>query len=128
MSLQLLNILDTPPTFFNILLFNILVKFTLSFFASLFALRSPKPQQHMASFDIDPRTGFFPPKPLPTLSGLFAIWEDALNDARDNLSLGEDDSDQAVAKRPFGEHWRTRIAEVCFFWHCFCSPILNSFF
>ena len=121
MPIHLLNILETPPTFFNILL-----RLALSLFASLLAYLYPKHNPSVASFDIDPRTGFFPPKPLPFLGGLFAIWEAALNSARDNLSLGEDDSDHAVAKRPFGQLWRTRIDQVMLFCSAFFfNPILN---
>jgi indoleamine 2,3-dioxygenase len=113
MAMEVVNILETPPTFFNLV-----VRFALSLFASLLAFHYPKPVQEKctsASFDIDPRSGFFPPKPLPKLHGLYAIWEAALDDARGNLSLGEDDSDDAVAKRPFGQQWRAAIAAVRFF-------------
>lgn len=125
-SMEVVNILETPPTFFNLIL-----KFALSLLASLLAFHYPKPVQDRrssVSFDIDPQHGFFPPKPLPRLCGPYAVWENALDAARGKLSLGEDDSDEAVAKRLFGRQWRTAIASVSFlflFLFFFSEPDLS---
>ncbi|KAH6918436.1 Indoleamine 2,3-dioxygenase [Coprinopsis sp. MPI-PUGE-AT-0042] len=61
------------------------------------------------SYDIDQQTGFFPSQPLPYLPTPFAHWEQALRDANGNISLGEDDSEEALDKRPYGSTWRARI-------------------
>jgi indoleamine 2,3-dioxygenase len=63
-------------------------------------------------FGIDVDTGFFPRKPLPRLTGKFGIWETALAKANGNLSLGEDQSEEAVKKRSVGESWRSDIRMV----------------
>lgn len=63
-------------------------------------------------FDVDHDTGFFPPEPLPTLPEVFSRWEDALIEAQEILSLGEDESDEAKAKRADGERWRANIRSV----------------
>jgi indoleamine 2,3-dioxygenase len=65
-----------------------------------------------ANFGIDADTGFFPRKPLPRLTGKFDIWEAALAKANGNLSLGEDQSEEAVKKRSVGESWRSDIRLV----------------
>ncbi|KAI0345301.1 Indoleamine 2,3-dioxygenase [Trametopsis cervina] len=68
-------------------------------------------EQHFCpkDFDVDHNTGFFPPEPLPRLPRAFSMWEDALAEAQHVLSLGEDESDEAKAKRPAGEQWRAKI-------------------
>jgi len=66
----------------------------------------------MENYDVDYTNGFFPPEPLPRLSGQFELWEDALDDAEGNLSLGEDTRANAKAKRPYGENWRERVRNV----------------
>ena len=124
--MEVVNILETPPTFFNLI-----IKFAVSFFASLLAFHYPKPVQEKlssSSFDIDPRTGFFPPRPLPRLCGTYAIWESALDAARGNLSLGEDNSEDALAKQSFGHQWRTAIAAVSLFSFFFLSFLRVSQF
>ncbi|KAJ7161514.1 Indoleamine 2,3-dioxygenase [Mycena crocata] len=60
-------------------------------------------------FDVDVNTGFFPRQPLPRLPPAFHVWEVALSEAADKLSLGEDESEAAVAKRATGEHWRSQV-------------------
>ncbi|GJE87124.1 indoleamine 2,3-dioxygenase [Phanerochaete sordida] len=60
-------------------------------------------------FDVDPNTGFFPPQPLPRLSGPFDIWERALVDAQEALSLGDDESPDGLYRRPTGERWRAAV-------------------
>ncbi|KAI0273471.1 Indoleamine 2,3-dioxygenase [Gloeopeniophorella convolvens] len=64
---------------------------------------------NMEDYDVDYATGFFPQEPLPRLSGHFELWENALDDAEGNLSLGEDTRDSAKARRPYGETWRERV-------------------
>lgn len=68
--------------------------------------RSPK------DFDVDYDTGFLPSAPLPRLGGKYSIWEEALASASENLSLGEDDAEEAASKRSSGEHWRAQIKSV----------------
>jgi indoleamine 2,3-dioxygenase len=63
-------------------------------------------------FDVDVNTGFFPRQPLPHLPAAFAVWETALAEAGEMLSLGEDDSAAAVAKRVTGELWRSQVLSV----------------
>jgi indoleamine 2,3-dioxygenase len=63
----------------------------------------------LENYDVDYATGFFPPEPLPRLSGQFELWERALDDAEGNVSLGEDTRESAKAKRPYGESWRERV-------------------
>ena len=69
----------------------------------------PKPNE---DFQISRETGFLPPKPLERLPPAFELWERALADANDTLSLGEDDSEEAVSKREASEQWRQRLREV----------------
>ncbi|KAF9527022.1 Indoleamine 2,3-dioxygenase [Crepidotus variabilis] len=105
--MELVHILETPPTFLNLF-----VKLALSLFASILKFHYPKPIQQKrsyTSFDVDSRSGFFPYKPLPKLTGQFLVWEAALDAARGQVSLGEDESDEAIAKRPYGEQWRANI-------------------
>lgn len=66
-------------------------------------------------FDVDSQTGFFPPQPLPALPEPFARWEQALADAQGALSLGDDESPEALAKRQAGERWRARVKSVSTF-------------
>ncbi|KAJ6531239.1 Indoleamine 2,3-dioxygenase-domain-containing protein [Mycena capillaripes] len=60
-------------------------------------------------FDVDINTGFFPRQPLPRLRGAFAVWEVALTEAGEKLSLGEDESEEALSKRAAGELWRSQV-------------------
>jgi len=108
--MDVVNVLQTPPIFFRLF-----VKLALSLFNSTINLSHSKlvlSRPTPSSFDIDARTGFFPPRPLPRLPPGYAIWEAALRDANGNLSLGEDESEDALEKRPFGDQWRTDIASV----------------
>lgn len=108
--MDIVNVLPNPPLFFRLFL-----KLALSLLNSIlntnycYVVPDKRPP---TAFDVHPRTGFFPPQPLPKLPHQFAIWEDALRDASGNLSLGEDNSEDAVAKRPFGEKWRSNILVV----------------
>ncbi|KAL6301590.1 Indoleamine 2,3-dioxygenase [Sparassis latifolia] len=72
---------------------------------------------HPKDLDVDPNTGFFPPKPLPRLPQKFELWERALVDARRVLTLAEDHREESIAKRPEGELWRGTIRS----W-----PVLNT--
>ncbi|TFY76587.1 hypothetical protein EWM64_g7425 [Hericium alpestre] len=63
----------------------------------------------MEEYDIDAATGFFPAEPLPPLTGQFGFWENALEDAKRDLSLGTDEREKAKANRAKGEVWRARI-------------------
>lgn len=66
-------------------------------------------------FEIYTQTGFVPRSPLQRLSGSFDFWERALERAHLDISLGEDDTDAAVAKRASSEKWRENIRKVmCF--------------
>ena len=66
-----------------------------------------------AEFDIDRNTGCLPAIPLRRLPDSFEFWERALAEAPDVLSLGDDISEDAIAKRESSELWRQRIREVC---------------
>ncbi|KAH9483962.1 Indoleamine 2,3-dioxygenase 1 [Psilocybe cubensis] len=105
--MDVVNVLQTPPIFFRLF-----IKLALSLFSSTFNLnyKAIPERRQQSSYDIDPRTGFFPPKPLQRLPSGYSIWEDALRAANGNLSLGEDDSEEALSKRAFGERWRSNIA------------------
>lgn len=59
---------------------------------------------------INAGTGFFPPRPLPRLPAAFEIWETALNEATQSLTLGDNDWDASKTKA--GEQWRKKIASV----------------
>ncbi|KAI0256544.1 Indoleamine 2,3-dioxygenase [Lactifluus subvellereus] len=63
----------------------------------------------LEDYNVDYATGFFPPEPLPRLTGQFEIWEDALDDAEGKLSLGDDTRESAKVKRPYGDAWRERV-------------------
>ncbi|KAI0032816.1 Indoleamine 2,3-dioxygenase [Vararia minispora EC-137] len=72
----------------------------------------PRAMLPMDQYDIDPTTGFFPPRPLPRLTGRFGVWECALDEAVEKLSLGEDTRAEAKAKRMSGETWRAQIRSM----------------
>ncbi|TDL24922.1 Indoleamine 2,3-dioxygenase [Rickenella mellea] len=93
-----------------------LLHFALSAFNSSFALlKSAAPgRYHMlpnSSFCIDNETGFIPRMPPARLPSMFQFWERSLSEAATALSLGEDSSDEAEAKRHSSERWRQRIRE-----------------
>src|ERR1700733_6251585 len=105
--MDVVNVLPNPPLFFRLFL-----RLALSLLNSTLNTKysySIKDKRPPTAFDLHPRTGFFPPQPLPKLPLQFAIWEDALRDANGNLGLGEDGSEDAIAKRPFGQKWRSNI-------------------
>ncbi|GJJ12349.1 hypothetical protein Clacol_006590 [Clathrus columnatus] len=65
---------------------------------------------YLNDFDIDPTTGFMPNKPLPNrLPKLFKPWEEALASAPFLLSLGDDNDDEALAKRESSRLWRLKL-------------------
>ncbi|TFK42452.1 Indoleamine 2,3-dioxygenase [Crucibulum laeve] len=104
--MDIINVLPSPPQFFHLFF-----RLSLSMFHSTINAnyRRTITERSPAAFDVDPQTGFFPRQPLPRLPQTFEIWEKALREANENLSLGEDESEEAIAKRPFGEHWRTSV-------------------
>ncbi|KAH9832924.1 Indoleamine 2,3-dioxygenase [Rhodofomes roseus] len=62
-----------------------------------------------SDFDVDPKSGFFPPAPLPRLPAEFCIWETALATAPGVLALGKDRSEEALSRRSDGAWWRSTI-------------------
>jgi len=61
-------------------------------------------------YDMDPDTGFLPNSPpLERLPPDFDLWELALASAGDELSLGEDDSPNAMARRESSRRWRSQL-------------------
>ena len=81
------------------------------------ALTQDRPMRQL-DFDIDPNTGFFPSKPLPRLPHRFSVWEHAMTDAQGKVSLADDNSQQALAKREAGERWRESVRSVSAFSVC----------
>lgn len=67
-------------------------------------------------FDVDLTSGFLPKEPpLTRLPPAFDLWEDALdvvNRPNGVLSLGEDMSNEALAKRESSRKWRENIASA----------------
>lgn len=69
-----------------------------------------KPYNHDRYLDAE--TGAFPSKPLPHLPQPFYVFEEILalvNGPLPALSLGEDKSEEAISRRPFGEKWRAKV-------------------
>ncbi|KAF9052831.1 Indoleamine 2,3-dioxygenase [Panaeolus papilionaceus] len=106
--MDFVGVLTSPPTFLSLFL-----KLAHSLInPSYLPFSQCKPlsdRPSLASFDVHLSTGFFPQRPLPRLTNEFSRWERALANASSNLSLGEDESEEALTKRPFGEAWRTEI-------------------
>lgn len=107
--MDVFSLLPSPPLFFSHFF-----RLAFSVFQSKVQLRKYLLSQRRSpnAYDISPHTGFFPPEPLPKLPSAFEIWEVALRDANGNLSLGEDESEEALEKRPYGDAWRKRIDAV----------------
>jgi len=82
-------------------------------FAALERAIWPHRERFPPSLDVDPQTGFFPSRPLPSLPEDFSIWEDAVVEAQEVLCLSEMTNAEAMAKRPQGERWRADLAS-CF--------------
>lgn len=105
-----ISLLPSPPH-----LFRLFFRLALSLFTSTMnanCRRALVERRSQIEFDIDAETGFFPRRPLPRLPEPFKIWEQALTEANGNLSLGEDEGEEAISKRPFGEAWRASIRTV----------------
>lgn len=79
------------------------------------------------SFDVHPLTGFFPAVPLPRLSKNFEHWEVALDAARECVTLGIDNSPEAMERKAKGEVWRESIRHVCHFKNMFQRQVLIEF-
>lgn len=81
------------------------------------ASTSRQPRFAPEDYDVDLTSGFLPKEPpLTRLPPAFDLWEDALdavNRPNGVLSLGEDMSDEALAKRDSSRKWRENIASVC---------------
>ncbi|KAF7322372.1 hypothetical protein HMN09_00015100 [Mycena chlorophos] len=76
----------------------------------LSATRKSVDKRRAADFDVDVwESGFFPRQPLARLPRAYAAWERALDSAATELSLWEDESDEAAAKRVSGEAWRQQV-------------------
>ncbi|PPQ98803.1 hypothetical protein CVT24_003357 [Panaeolus cyanescens] len=120
-SMDFVGVLSSPPTFLSLCLklaHSLINSSYLPFSQRKAIADRPTP----ASFDVHLTTGFFPQQPLPRLTGRFARWEQALLQANNNLSLGEDESEEALSKRPFGEAWRSEIAS----WPALDTATLHS--
>lgn len=81
-----------------------------------------RPRQ-LEEFDMHPCTGFLPSTPpLERLPPDFDLWELALASASDALSLGEEDSPNAIARRDSSRCWRSQLRNVCLniFFGCGC--------
>lgn len=107
MDMSIINHLPSPSEIFRL---------TLSLLNSTLIAsnrRVPDGGRHsLTKFDVDPESGFFPPHQLPRLPEEFDIWEIALTEAQDTLSLGEDGSEMAMERRAAGEVWRANIRSV----------------
>ena len=67
-----------------------------------------------AQFDVDHRTGFAPNTTagITRLPPAYDFWEDHLASANSSLSLGQDTSTAALARRPSGARWRSDFLSV----------------
>lgn len=108
--MDVINILPSPPHFFR--LFFRLATSLLHSTLSTSRRRSLEQRILQTDFDINSDSGFFPPQRLKRLQDAFDIWEDALAEASDKLTLGDDDRDEAIVKRPLGEAWRAAVKGV----------------
>jgi hypothetical protein len=71
----------------------------------------------LTDFDVDVSTGFLPARPLPRLRGAHALWEDALEEAKQVLRLAREGEPGDLAMAPSAEQdaghaWRAKIREV----------------
>lgn len=104
--MNVIDLLPSPQQYFSLAV--TLLQSTVDNYA-----RKPVPRRRApVDFDVDVNTGFFPRSPLPHLSGAFEVWETALRDAGEKLSLGEDDSEAALSMRGTGELWRSQVLSV----------------
>ncbi|KAF7311355.1 hypothetical protein MKEN_01037400 [Mycena kentingensis (nom. inval.)] len=98
--MNVIDLLPSPHTYFALA-----VDFVSDWHKA--ARRSDKPRRAAVDFDVDVHTsGFFPRQPLPRLSNEFSVWERALSDAPDQLSLWDD---ATPAQRASGEVWRSQV-------------------
>ncbi|KAL0946803.1 hypothetical protein HGRIS_012974 [Hohenbuehelia grisea] len=100
--MEFISVLPSPQEF---------IKFSVSLLRStLFVPRQQASNRvFLSDFDVDGESGFFPRHPLPQLPKPFNLWEAALEEAVGGLSLGEDVSEEAIAKRAFGKTWRNNV-------------------
>jgi indoleamine 2,3-dioxygenase len=101
--MDIINLLPSPPQVFRL---------ALSLLNSTVNRRTADEHSSPINFDVDVASGFFPRHPLPRLSNTFEIWEKALAQATETLSLGEDESESALEKRLNGEVWRNNVKSV----------------
>lgn len=107
---MVLQLILSPPHAVGTL-FDVVLSLYNSYFQSAPRLSSPDRRSPL-DFDVDPQTGFFPPTPLPQLPLSFDLWENGLSSAAGHLCLGNDDSEEALSKREFGQMWRDDVSSV----------------
>jgi hypothetical protein len=75
------------------------------------------PAFKFAQFDVDHRTGFAPngTNESTRLPPAYDLWEHHLASANSTLSLGQDTSSAALARRPSGARWRKDFLSVSLF-------------
>ena len=83
--------------------------------ANVFGLGVTRGNPQQKDFELDPDTGFMLPHPLPKLPSGFQLWEYALAQARESVSLGLDESDSTVSKREASRKWREEVSSVSTF-------------
>ncbi|KAL1746274.1 Indoleamine 2,3-dioxygenase [Schizophyllum fasciatum] len=83
-----------------------------AFLAVLSCYRRNLVPRPLSDFDVSESTGFMPPRPLPKLQGRYGLWEAALRDAADSVSLGSDEAEEATQKRESGSTWRKAIERL----------------
>ncbi|KAJ7172059.1 Indoleamine 2,3-dioxygenase [Mycena filopes] len=101
--MNVIDLLPSPHQYFSLAV--CLLQSTVAEYRKPVERQRPSP----IDYDVDVHTGFFPRQPLPRLTGPYAVWELALEEAGEKLSLGEDDSEDAIAKRGTGELWRSQV-------------------
>jgi indoleamine 2,3-dioxygenase len=110
-------LLLSPPHAVGTLL-DVVLSLYNSYFHSAQRLSLPG-RRSPADFDIDLQTGFFPTTPLSRLPSSFDLWEDALTSVVGRLSLGQDASEEAIAKRELSQKWRDEVKSVRSFFFFF---------
>ena len=65
-----------------------------------------------SDYDVDSKSGFFPPAPLPRLPGEYDIWEAAFAAAPSVIALAGDKSEEALLRRADGASWRSTVRSV----------------
>lgn len=70
---------------------------------------------NLSDFDVDSKSGFFPPAPLPSLPGEYDVWEAAFAAAPSVIALAVDKSEEALLRRADGASWRSTIRSVRLF-------------